>query len=83
MALKIEMVQWENLSEELKKDHGLSKDDYDDYLIVKHNGKVIAFHSDRMEPEDVRFYRDLSWIHPLLEEVYELGKQDAKNEKES
>lgn len=48
-------------------------------LVVIHNGNQIARHTDRMEPEDVMWSRDLSWIKPLLEKVYQLGIQDEKD----
>jgi len=42
-------------------------------LTVIHDSTVIAMHTDRGEPEDNSFFRDYSWIAPLLEKVYRLG----------
>lgn len=51
-------------------------------LVVLHNEKEIRRHSDGMEPEDVMFYRDLSWIGEAVLEAYELGKKDMLEKKE-
>ena len=51
-------------------------------LIILHNGKEIARHSDGMEPEDALFYRDLSWVPEEILEAYRLGKKDGKEEKD-
>lgn len=37
-------------------------------------------YSDAMEPEDVSFFRDLSWIARELETAYNKGKGEAQNE---
>ena len=55
---------------------------YCSYLVVLHNGKEIRRHSDEMEPEDVMFYRDLSWVGDAILESYELGKKDSKCKEE-
>jgi len=47
---------------------------YASYLRVIHDGDTILLKSSAMEPEDVSFYRDLSWIAGALENVYRLGK---------
>ena len=49
-------------------------------LTVKHNGKLIAEEWDGGEPEDQSFYRDWNWVPDLLQEVYELGRQDSRKE---
>ena len=51
-------------------------------LVVLHNGEEIRRHSDGMEPEDVMFYRDLSWVGDAILEAYELGKKDSKLKEE-
>lgn len=50
--------------------------EYAAYLIIKHKGKILSVESDAMEPEDVRFYRDLSWVKDMIEQAYELGAKD-------
>jgi hypothetical protein len=46
-------------------------------LVVLHNGEEIRRESDRMEPEDVMFFRSLSWVEGAIKEAYELGKEDG------
>ena len=53
---------------------------YSHDLLIIHNGKEIGRYSDGMEPEDVSFYRDLSWIAEAIEESYELGKKEKIEE---
>lgn len=43
------------------------------YIQATHLGKVLWLQSDAMEPEDVYFYRDLSWIKPALIQAYNIG----------
>lgn len=50
-------------------------------LVVLHNGEEIRRHSDKMEPEDAMFYRDLSWVEEAILEAYELGKKDVLGDK--
>ena len=51
--------------------------DMEDYLVVYHDGHPKVVVSDEMAPEDVRFYRDLSWIGPAIEKAYEWGREDG------
>lgn len=50
----------------------------DNILRVYHNGKLITERSDKIEPEDVSFYRDFYWVFELIKEVYELGVEDGR-----
>lgn len=50
------------------------------YIKVVHNGDTLMLESDAMEPEDARFYRDLSWVKGAIETAYKLGKLDGKLE---
>lgn len=78
---KVEVVSYDELTEE-DKGFGLSNNghgkEFASYLRIIHNGKVINLESDAMEPEDVCFGRDLSWIAEALQEAYELGRKDEK-----
>lgn len=69
--LEVKLLDYADLSEDKKKDYKYQK--YATFLQVIFKGEEIAFHSDEMEPEDVRFYRNLSWVPDLLEKVYQLG----------
>ncbi len=53
---------------------GVRVRDYGTVLRVTHNGKILMEHADTMEPEDVSFGRDLSWVKPAIELAYKLGK---------
>ena len=80
--MKTENLKYDDLSQSEKDcvpNNGAGKE-YAGYLRVSHNGKTIALESDAMEPEDCVFYRDLSWIEPLLHKVFLLGKQEAHEE---
>jgi len=79
----VECCSYDELLPEHLKDNSLSDNgcgkEYATYLIVKYKGKIIRFESDAMEPEDARFYRDLSWIEDALLEAYYLGMRVATN----
>lgn len=59
----------------------------DDYmgstLFVTYNNEVIFEMDDScIEPEDVKFVRDLSYLVTMIEEAYELGlKEGEKNDR--
>lgn len=59
------------------------EDKYDIYaeLVVKHNDVEIFRAHDIMEPEDVSFYRSLSWVDGIIEKAYKLGVQDGQKGK--
>lgn len=43
---------------------------YDPYYLVIEDGDYKKVYSDAMEPEDVKFYRDLSWVAEELQRAY-------------
>lgn len=53
-------------------DNGSGKDVATYIRITDNDGSRV--YSDAMEPEDVTFYRDLSWIVSELEAAYSQGK---------
>ncbi len=55
--------------------------DESSYLLIYHNlnDKEPEIESDGMEPEDVRFCRDLSWIKPTLESAHKKGQTDQRD----
>jgi len=80
--MKTQLLTFNDISQSEKDNapnNGSGKE-FSGYLHVSHNGETIALHSDAMEPEDCRFYRDLSWIEPLLHKVFNLGRQEALEE---
>ncbi len=60
---------------------GISDDPNDySYLVVFHNGKTVFLEDDNIEPEDVKFHRDLCWIPDAISWAYELGRKDKEEE---
>jgi len=78
-TLSIEIVWAQDLPADLKAIHDITEGDFFNYMIVKHDGKVIRMISDCMEPEDATFTRDLSWVAELIGEMYEQGISDGPN----
>lgn len=76
MSLKIKLLDYTDLSATLKEEWKYHK--YATFLQVLHNEVEVAFHHDSMEPEDTRFYRDLSWVPSLITKAYMAGIQDGK-----
>ena len=83
--LTIERLDFDNLSQEerLGVSHNGCGAEYASYIKVTHGGKLVSLKSDAMEPEDCRFSRDLSWIIPVIQEVYALGLVDGGESKKS
>ena len=73
---KTEVLVFEDLTKQEQEEY--SHAEYDSFLKVSHNGKVILFKRDGMEPEDVKFYRDLGWVPDIIEQAYQLGKEDSE-----
>lgn len=79
--LKVTSLEFEDLTDEEKQNapnNGSGKE-YAGYLRVTYKGETLLLASDAMEPEDARFYRDLSWIEVMIEKAYQLGKKESKN----
>ena len=72
--LRTEIVRHKDLPEDLKENY---PDEYDYFLLVYHNNELIFHAWDGMEPEDVRFYRDLKWVPEIIEKAYKLGLKDG------
>lgn len=75
---KVTIEDFEDLTEEEQghqSNNGWGRDNAQ-YLRVEYKGETLEIQSDAMEPEDVRFSRDLNWIKTSLEKAYELGKAE-------
>jgi len=48
-------------------------DDNDLYLVIEWDDGTVQIESDGMEPEDVRFCRDLSWVKEAIARAYGEG----------
>lgn len=78
----VEIQTYEDLSDvekESASDNGCGKEDAN-YLRLTHNGKTIFLESDAMEPEDVSFCRDLSWVKNAIIMAYNAGCIDKSSE---
>jgi hypothetical protein len=76
--LKVEVIGLGDLTEEERDMYCcLFDDEWHQFLRVTHNGEVILFEGDRMEPEDVLFMRDLHWVPGIIRKAYELGLKDG------
>jgi hypothetical protein len=73
---EVKMLSYDELTKEEQEDQYHDPYDSVNYIRVKHEGKVILLESDQMEPEDTKFYRDLSWIPGIIEKAYKLGRLD-------
>jgi len=78
MSYKVETLSFQDLQEQETRhisDNGWGKENAS-YLRITVDG-VSTLQSDAMEPEDVKFHRDLSWIADALMEAYEVGRRDG------
>lgn len=76
--LKISIEQFDDLSNDEKEcasDNGVGKE-CASYLRICNNGQTILLESSAIAPEDVSFYRDLSWVAKWMMKMYEIGKSE-------
>lgn len=78
MKYTVELLTGENLPEELRDEYAIDNYDLRLVMVVRHEGKIIATHSDGGEPEDQTFYRRWSWVAPALRDAYARGLKDGK-----
>jgi hypothetical protein len=77
--LKVELQDFDALTDAEKmgaSNNGCGRE-WANYLRVTHNGETLFLENDAMEPEDIRFTRDLSWVRDAILKAYELGRVDA------
>lgn len=77
--LKVEILQYEDLSEEEKynqPNNGNGKEDAN-YVVMSHNGEIVDIISDAVESEDATFSRDFHKVIGAIEMAYKLGKEDG------
>lgn len=75
--LKVEIQSFDKLSATEQDEWGGS-DDYSNFLRVTHDGQTLLLTRDSMEPEDVRFTRDLAWVPRAIQQAYEMGVSDGR-----
>ncbi len=76
--LKVKLVNYDELPEDIKKDYSRHCED-SCFLLIYYRNKLLFVESDAMEPEDARFCRDLSWIPEQIEKAYKLGLKDGNS----
>lgn len=78
--IEIKTVSYDELPPGVDKknlsDNGYGKE-YATYMLIYYDGHLESVYSDAMEPEDVRFSRDLSWIQKEIEYAYNCGVKDT------
>lgn len=47
-------------------------------LVITLDGKILAHHWDKCEPEDNYFFRDYRWIETELMRAFELGQKSKE-----
>ncbi len=80
MTFQVKIEGYEDLSpteQEGAADNGSGKE-YASYIRISINNGTRFLESDAMEPEDARFYRDLSWIKEAVELAYRTGVVDGE-----
>ena len=85
MIKSIKVAMYEDLPEDVREyqpNNGCGRE-WASYLIIEWSDGSIQIESDAMEPEDVKFYRDLSWIKSTIERLQkEASEAIAKKDKE-
>ena len=79
--MKIEILNYDDLTEDERAeaaDNGCGKE-MATYMRITYASGVEQTESDAMEPEDVRFHRDLSWVKGAILRAYRQGMEDAKS----
>ena len=74
---KVKILPYSELPDDVKSQ--LSGDLYGEYILIYHKDKLIFWEWDHIEPEDVRFCRDLSWVPEMIEKAYKLGLEDGNS----
>ena len=78
--MRFEIVSYEELPQSLRDTHysnTFNSFEYFSFLLVYDKEEIIFHVSDKMEPEDTTFTRDLSWIERLLKIVKEEGYKEG------
>jgi len=76
--LKVKLLDYSELPANVKKNYSKSYGD-NAFILIYHGDELIFYQSDNMEPEDVSFYNDLSWIPDMIETAYKLGLKDGNS----
>jgi len=78
--MKIEILGYDDLAEDERSkaaNNGCGRE-MATYMRITYASGIVQTESDAMEPEDARFYRDLSWVKGAILRAYRQGMEDAK-----
>jgi len=78
--MKIEVLGYADLPPYKKEYYKYLEDTEAGFLHVGYDDGDDEYFCDSMEPEDVSFFRDLSWITDLIRDVYEKGYMDGRDD---
>jgi len=81
--LKVEIVGFEDLTEEEREDqpsNGSGKE-YASYVKMTNASGTVMILSDAVEPEDATFRRDFSDVVDAIKTAYEIGMEDGYDSK--
>jgi len=79
--MKIKILNYDGLTEgeRAKAPNNGSGKEMATYMRITYAPGIEQTESDAMEPEDVRFHRDLSWVEGAILRAYRQGMEDAKS----
>lgn len=77
--LEVKVLKYKELPQELKEEWEtiLHDEDGHNFLVIYIDGELSFSYRDYGEQEDNSFLRDYSWVAPLIEKAYKLGKKDG------
>ena len=74
---KVQILPYRELPDEIKS--RLCGDSYGEYILIYPKDRLIFWRSNEIEPEDIKFSRDLSWVPEMIEKAYKLGLRDGNS----
>ena len=82
--MRFEIVNYEGLPPNLKDtrySNYFNSFQYASFLLIYDRDEEVIFYvSDKMEPEDACFSRDLSWVTKILQDMFEAGLDEGHRE---
>ena len=80
--IKVKLARYEDLPEDIEKEFSLPNrrkgKEYAGYLLIYDGMELTRVESDDIQPEDVSFTRDLSWVKEAIEDAYKKGIRDGR-----
>ena len=75
---KVHILPYRELPDDVKSQLSYG-DSYGEYILIYHKDRLIFWRSNEIEPEDIKFSRDLSWVPEMIEKAYKLGLKDGNS----